>query len=264
MCKLQNLNRARARSSRASLRLMSAVTDSAITRLESVLGANAIFVAKAANRELYAIDGIAPTAFAKPASAEQAGEIVRFAAKENLSIIPVGARSKLFCAPTPHALRRRARHDRARRNRPLRSRRSHRQRRRRHVPRKTQREAARAQSISPAPRSLLRAVHHRRRHRRRPRFAAAQRLRHPARFPARRRIHRRQRRTNQNRRPRRKKRHRLRPPQTPHRLLRHTRRHHPPQFPHFPDSRRDARLPRRISQLTKPPSPPATKSSILR
>jgi FAD/FMN-containing dehydrogenase len=80
---------------------MSAVTDSAITRLESVLGANAIFVAKAANRELYAIDGIAPTAFAKPASAAQAGEIVRFAAKENLSIIPVGARSKLFCAPTP-------------------------------------------------------------------------------------------------------------------------------------------------------------------
>jgi FAD/FMN-containing dehydrogenase len=80
---------------------MSAVTDSAITRLESVLGANAIFVAKAANRELYAIDGIAPTAFAKPSSAEQAGEIVRFAAKENLSIIPVGARSKLFCAPTP-------------------------------------------------------------------------------------------------------------------------------------------------------------------
>ena len=64
---------------------MSAVSDSAVTRLESVLGANAIFVAKAANRELYAIDGIAPTAFAKPASAEQAGEIVRFAAKENLS-----------------------------------------------------------------------------------------------------------------------------------------------------------------------------------
>lgn len=80
---------------------MSAVTDSAVARLESVLGANAIFMAKAANRELYAIDGIAPTAFAKPASADQAAEIVRFAAKENLSIIPVGARSKLFCAPTP-------------------------------------------------------------------------------------------------------------------------------------------------------------------
>src|ERR1700742_3351637 len=80
---------------------MSAVTDSAITRLESVLGANAIFVAKAANRELYAIDGIAPTAFAKPSSAEQAAEIVRFAAKENLSVIPMGARTKLFCAPTP-------------------------------------------------------------------------------------------------------------------------------------------------------------------
>jgi FAD/FMN-containing dehydrogenase len=79
---------------------MSAVTDSAVARLESVLGANAIFVAKAANRELYAIDGIAPTAFAKPASAEQAAEIIRFAAKENLSIVPVGARTKLFCAPT--------------------------------------------------------------------------------------------------------------------------------------------------------------------
>jgi FAD/FMN-containing dehydrogenase len=80
---------------------MSAVTDSAVARLESVLGANAIFVAKAANRELYAIDGVAPTAFAKPASAEQAAEIIRFAAKENLSVIPVGARTKLFCAPTP-------------------------------------------------------------------------------------------------------------------------------------------------------------------
>jgi FAD/FMN-containing dehydrogenase len=80
---------------------MSTVTDSAITRLESVLGAHAIFVAKAANRELYAIDGIAPTAFAKPASAEQAAEIIRFAAKENLSVIPVGARSKLFCMATP-------------------------------------------------------------------------------------------------------------------------------------------------------------------
>jgi FAD/FMN-containing dehydrogenase len=80
---------------------MSAISDSAVTRLESVLGANAIFVAKAANRELYAIDGVVPTAFAKPTSAEQAGEIVRFAAKENLSVTPVGARSKLFCAPTP-------------------------------------------------------------------------------------------------------------------------------------------------------------------
>jgi FAD/FMN-containing dehydrogenase len=80
---------------------MSAVTDSAVARLESVLGANAIFVAKAANRELYAIDGVSPTAFAKPASAVQAAEIVRFAAKEKLSVIPVGARSKLFCAPTP-------------------------------------------------------------------------------------------------------------------------------------------------------------------
>jgi FAD/FMN-containing dehydrogenase len=80
---------------------MSAVTDSAVARLESVLGANAIFMAKAANRELYAIDGVAPTAFARPASADQAAEIVRFAAKENLSIVPVGARTKLFCAPTP-------------------------------------------------------------------------------------------------------------------------------------------------------------------
>jgi FAD/FMN-containing dehydrogenase len=80
---------------------MSAVTDSAVARLESVLGANAIFVAKAANRELYAIDGVAPTAFAKPASAEQAAEIIRFALKEKLSVIPVGARTKLYCAPTP-------------------------------------------------------------------------------------------------------------------------------------------------------------------
>src|SRR5277367_6552378 len=80
---------------------MSAVTDNAVARLESVLGANAIFTAKAANRELYAIDGIAPTALAKPASAEQAAEIIRFAAKEKLAVIPVGARTKLFLANTP-------------------------------------------------------------------------------------------------------------------------------------------------------------------
>ena len=93
---------------------MSAVTDSAVARLESVLGANAIFVAKAANRELYAIDGIAPTAFARPASADQAAEIVRFAAKENLSVVPVGARTKLFLCADSGSLRCRARPHRAR------------------------------------------------------------------------------------------------------------------------------------------------------
>jgi glycolate oxidase FAD binding subunit len=80
---------------------VSLVTDSAVSRLESVLGANAIFTAKAANRELYAIDGVAPTALAKPASAEQAAEIIRFAAKEKLAVVPVGARTKLFLAAAP-------------------------------------------------------------------------------------------------------------------------------------------------------------------
>jgi glycolate oxidase FAD binding subunit len=49
----------------------------------------------------YAIDGLPPFAVAKPASAEEAAEIVRFAAAENLSIIPSGHRSKLAIGMPP-------------------------------------------------------------------------------------------------------------------------------------------------------------------
>jgi FAD/FMN-containing dehydrogenase len=49
----------------------------------------------------YAIDNLLPQAAALPATAQQAAEVIRFAAKENLAVIPTGARTKLRQGPTP-------------------------------------------------------------------------------------------------------------------------------------------------------------------
>jgi glycolate oxidase FAD binding subunit len=49
----------------------------------------------------YAIDEILPSVIAKPASADEAAEIVRFAVAEKLAIIPVGSRSKLGIGMPP-------------------------------------------------------------------------------------------------------------------------------------------------------------------
>ena len=49
----------------------------------------------------YAIHGIAPASAAKPRSAQEAAEIVRFAAAEKLAVIPCGNRSKLDLGATP-------------------------------------------------------------------------------------------------------------------------------------------------------------------
>jgi glycolate oxidase FAD binding subunit len=62
--------------------------------LEAILGTSRVlsdFVA----RSNYAIDEIIPTVVAKPSSPEEVAEIVRFAALEDLSLIPSGARTKL-------------------------------------------------------------------------------------------------------------------------------------------------------------------------
>jgi glycolate oxidase FAD binding subunit len=52
-------------------------------------------------RESYVIDALAPAGVAKPASVEEAAEIVRFAAKEKLAVVPVGSRTKLSIGATP-------------------------------------------------------------------------------------------------------------------------------------------------------------------
>ena len=91
----------------------------------------------------------------KPATAEEAAEIVRFAVKEKLAVVPVGLAHQTLHRRDPRSLRHRARYVRPEPNRPLRSRRPHRQRRRRHAASKVKRHAPRAQPIPSAPGSVL-------------------------------------------------------------------------------------------------------------
>ena len=78
---------------------MSAMTNDIAARLESIT--NAPHDIAGADVASYAIDGIAPSAIARPASAEEAAEIVRFATKEGFAVIPTGARTKLSIGATP-------------------------------------------------------------------------------------------------------------------------------------------------------------------
>jgi len=69
-------------------------------RLEAVIGASHILT-DAAQCAPYAVDEIIPSAVAKPATAEQAAEIVRFASLEKLALIPCGNRTKLAIGMPP-------------------------------------------------------------------------------------------------------------------------------------------------------------------
>ncbi len=69
-------------------------------RLESLIGTSHV-VTDPATRATYAVDEIIPTAVAKPSSPEEAAEVVRFAALENLALIPCGARTKLQVGQPP-------------------------------------------------------------------------------------------------------------------------------------------------------------------
>jgi glycolate oxidase FAD binding subunit len=69
-------------------------------RLEAVIGASHILTDPAACAT-YAVDGIVPTAVAKPASAEEVAEIVCFSALEKLALIPCGNRTKLAIGMPP-------------------------------------------------------------------------------------------------------------------------------------------------------------------
>src|SRR6266852_44018 len=63
-------------------------------RLDSLTGTSYVVTAPA-TRATYAVDEIIPSAVSIPTSPEQAAEVVRFAALENLTLIPCGARTKL-------------------------------------------------------------------------------------------------------------------------------------------------------------------------
>jgi FAD/FMN-containing dehydrogenase len=73
---------------------MTAMTNSITARLQSLIGAQRNF-ADSVDPNTYAIEGVVPSAVAKPASAEEAAEVIRFAARERLTVIPTGARTKL-------------------------------------------------------------------------------------------------------------------------------------------------------------------------
>ncbi|HEV2196482.1 MAG TPA: FAD-binding oxidoreductase [Candidatus Acidoferrum sp.] len=69
-------------------------------RLESAIGASHVTADPAVCLQ-YALDEIVPSAVAKPTSAEQVAEIVRFAALEKLALIPSGHRTKLEIGMPP-------------------------------------------------------------------------------------------------------------------------------------------------------------------
>src|ERR1700719_3038381 len=79
---------------------MTAVTNNIASRLES-LGTTPQGLADPSDRESHAIDGCVPAAVAKPDSVEEAAGVVRFAAREKLAVVPVGARTKLSIGATP-------------------------------------------------------------------------------------------------------------------------------------------------------------------
>jgi len=70
------------------------------TRLEGILGAHRVVADEAELRE-YAIDGMVPGAIVRPASAQEAAEVVRFAIAEKLAIVATGSRSKLDLGMPP-------------------------------------------------------------------------------------------------------------------------------------------------------------------
>src|ERR1700688_2148625 len=79
---------------------MSTVATNVAARLETVIGAAHVngdpeFCAK------FSVDGVVPSAVARPASSAEVVEIVRFAKSEKLTLIPCGRRTKLGIGMTP-------------------------------------------------------------------------------------------------------------------------------------------------------------------
>ncbi len=80
---------------------MTVSATSLVVRLDGLIGSEHVLTG-VAEGENYAVDGLAPSVIARPISAEQAAEVVRFAAAEKLSVVPVGARTKLGMGMPPH------------------------------------------------------------------------------------------------------------------------------------------------------------------
>lgn len=79
---------------------MTVARASVVSRLAAIAG-SAHVLAEPERLASYAIDGKAPAAIARPGSAEEAAEIVKFAAAENLAIVPAGARTQLSMGMPP-------------------------------------------------------------------------------------------------------------------------------------------------------------------
>ena len=79
---------------------MTTPATSLAVRLESAIGASQV-AADPSVLSHYTVDEITPSAVAKPASAEQVAESVRFAALEKLALIPCGHRTKLEIGTPP-------------------------------------------------------------------------------------------------------------------------------------------------------------------
>jgi glycolate oxidase FAD binding subunit len=79
---------------------MSATATSALQQIERIV-ASMNFVSDAAALAAYVVDGVRPAAAARPASAEEAAEIIRLASAEKLAVIVSGARTKLGIGAPP-------------------------------------------------------------------------------------------------------------------------------------------------------------------
>lgn len=79
---------------------MSAAASASLQQIEKIV-APMNFVSDAGTLAAYEVDGMRPAAAARPASAEEAAEIVRLASAEKLAVIPSGARTKLGIGAPP-------------------------------------------------------------------------------------------------------------------------------------------------------------------
>jgi glycolate oxidase FAD binding subunit len=80
---------------------MSVTPTPAVARLGEIVGSTH-FSTNPGELARHAVDGLQPAAVARPGSAEEVAEVVRFAATENLAVIPSGARTKLRIGAPPH------------------------------------------------------------------------------------------------------------------------------------------------------------------
>ena len=79
---------------------MTVASQTVAARLAAIVGAENI-LSDPAQLAPYEIDGKRPSAAARPASAEEIAELVKFAAAEKLALIPTGARTKLAIGLPP-------------------------------------------------------------------------------------------------------------------------------------------------------------------